>query len=106
MPRPQRKEFAGAQYPATSRGNGRSQIFFTDDDRLRFIEQLIRCLEQYDVVLYLRTVRQRYRRYLYGFLIADNVELMEVLKVNGHTSGSGLAKSVAFVPLRTACHDC
>ena len=36
----------------TSRGNGRGQIFFADDDRLRFLDQLRRCLEQYDVVLY------------------------------------------------------
>ena len=52
MPRPPRKEFAGALYHVTSRGNGRGQIFFADDDRLRFLDQLRRCLEQCDVVLY------------------------------------------------------
>ena len=52
MPRPPRKEFAGALYHATSRGNGRSRIFFGDADRKRFLSQLQDCLEQYDIILY------------------------------------------------------
>jgi len=52
MPRPPRKEFAGALYHVTSRGNGRARIFFEDVDCQRFLSQLQDCLEQYDVVLY------------------------------------------------------
>lgn len=52
MPRPPRKEYAGALYHVTSRGNGRAQIFFEDDDRKRFLAQLQNCLEQYEVILY------------------------------------------------------
>lgn len=52
MPRPPRKEFAGALYHVTSRGNGRTRIFFEDEDCQRFLAQLQDCLEQYNVVLY------------------------------------------------------
>lgn len=52
MPRPPRKQFAGALYHVTSRGNGRARLFFTDDDRRRFLTQLQDCLETYRVVLY------------------------------------------------------
>ncbi len=52
MPRPPRKEYAGALYHVTSRGNGRAQIFFEDVDRKRFLAQLQDCLEQYEVILY------------------------------------------------------
>ena len=37
MARPLRIEFAGALYHVTSRGNGRQQIYFTDDDRSAFL---------------------------------------------------------------------
>ena len=52
MPRPPRKQFEGALYHVTSRGNGRAQIFFADADRERFLNQLRDCLENYQVVLY------------------------------------------------------
>jgi putative transposase len=39
-------------YHVTSRGNGCARIFFADEDQNRFLGQLSRCLEQYDVVLY------------------------------------------------------
>lgn len=52
MPRPPRKQFAGALYHVTSRGNGRARIFFGDDDRQRFLSQLRDCLENYQGVLY------------------------------------------------------
>jgi REP element-mobilizing transposase RayT len=52
MPRPPRKQFEGALYHVTSRGNGRAQIFFDDADRERFLRQLRDCLETYQVVLY------------------------------------------------------
>ncbi|MEI6516663.1 MAG: transposase [bacterium] len=52
MPRPPRKQYSGALYHVTSRGNGRGRIFFDDSDRDRFLNQLQDCLETYGVVLY------------------------------------------------------
>jgi len=52
MPRPPRKQFSGALYHVTSRGNGRGRIFFDDSDRERFLSQLQDCLENYSVGLY------------------------------------------------------
>lgn len=52
MPRPPRIELADAVYHVTSRGNARRQIFFTDDDRQRFLKQLRDNLAAYDVVLH------------------------------------------------------
>lgn len=52
MPRAPRKQYAGALYHVTSRGNGRLTIFFDDRDRERFLEQLQDCLKNYGVVLY------------------------------------------------------
>jgi len=52
MSRPPRKQFAGALYHVTSRGNGRGKIFFADADRERFLGQLQDGLETYGVVLY------------------------------------------------------
>ncbi|MEI8123381.1 MAG: transposase, partial [bacterium] len=52
MPRSPRKQFSGALYHVTSRGNGRGRIFFDDSDRDRFLNQLQDSLETYGVVLY------------------------------------------------------
>jgi REP element-mobilizing transposase RayT len=52
MPRPPRKEYAGALYHVTCRGNGRGQIFFDGQDAERFRSQLADGLKTYDVVLY------------------------------------------------------
>ncbi len=52
MARPPRIEFPGALYHVTSRGNARRNVFLRDADRLRFLEQLERCLEHYDVRLF------------------------------------------------------
>ncbi len=52
MVRPWRVVYSGARYHVTSRGNGRQRIFHSDDDYLRFQEQLGHCLEQDEVVLY------------------------------------------------------
>jgi len=40
MPRPPRIDFPDAVYHVTSRGNGRADIFHSDDDRQRFLAQL------------------------------------------------------------------
>jgi putative transposase len=40
MARPLRIEFAGALYHVTARGNERRSIFFSDDDRSRFLDTL------------------------------------------------------------------
>lgn len=52
MPRPPRIDFSDAVYHVTCRGNGRSDIFSTDDDRHRFLAQLARHLQLSGVVLY------------------------------------------------------
>ena len=40
MARPPRIDFPDALYHVTSRGNGRQQIFWSNDDRQRFLDQL------------------------------------------------------------------
>ncbi len=40
MTRPLRIEFAGAFYHIAARGNERRSIFFSDEDRLRFLNTL------------------------------------------------------------------
>jgi putative transposase len=52
MPRPPRIDFADAVYHVTSRGNGRADIFWNDDDRQRFVGQLAHHLRLSAVVLY------------------------------------------------------
>jgi REP element-mobilizing transposase RayT len=52
MPRPPRIDFPDAVYHVTSRGNGRSVIFWSDADRLRFLAQLADNLHRSAVVLY------------------------------------------------------
>jgi REP element-mobilizing transposase RayT len=52
MPRPPRIDFADATYHVTSRGNGRADIFFSDDDRTRFLAQLAHHLRMTGVVLF------------------------------------------------------
>ncbi len=52
MPRPPRIDFPDAVYHVTSRGNGRAEIFWTDDDRQRFLGQLSHHLQMTGVVLY------------------------------------------------------
>jgi hypothetical protein len=52
MPRPPRKEYAGALYPVMSAGNGRGNIFFDGRDAERFRSQLSDGVKTCDVVLY------------------------------------------------------
>ena len=52
MPRSPRIDFPDAVYYVTSRGNGRADIFWTDDDRQRFLSQLAHHLQMTGVVLY------------------------------------------------------
>ena len=52
MPRPPRIDFPDALYHVTSRGNGRADIFYSDDDRERFLGQLAYHLHVTAVVLY------------------------------------------------------
>ncbi len=52
MPRPPRIDFPNAVYHVTSRGNGRAEIFHSDEDRERFLAQLSHHLHQCGVVLY------------------------------------------------------
>jgi putative transposase len=52
MPRPPRVDFADSVYHVTSRGNGRADIFLSDDDRRWFLGQLAHHLQLTGVVLY------------------------------------------------------
>ena len=52
MPRPPRIDFPDAVYHVTSRGNGRAAIFWSADDRQRFLGQLAQHLRLSAVVLY------------------------------------------------------
>jgi len=52
MARPPRIDFPDAVYHVTSRGNGRDVIFWSDDDRQRFLAQLADNLRLAGVVLY------------------------------------------------------
>ena len=52
MPRPPRIDYPNAFYHVTSRGNGRSKIFFDNDDRNRVIRQLGDNLDKHAVVLH------------------------------------------------------
>lgn len=52
MPRPWRKEYAGAIYHVTCRGNGRERIVFGEDDAQRFREQLGEAVARDGVRLY------------------------------------------------------
>lgn len=56
MPRPPRIDFPDAVYHVTSRGNGRADIFHSDEDRRRFLAQLAHHLHQCGVVLYAFTL--------------------------------------------------
>jgi hypothetical protein len=52
MARPPRIDFPDALYHVTSRGNGRQQIFWTNDDRQRFVGQLSDGVNSAAIVLY------------------------------------------------------
>jgi len=52
MPRQLRKRFPGAKYHVMNRGNGRQRIFYGQDDRERFLDQLVYALEAESVRLY------------------------------------------------------
>jgi REP element-mobilizing transposase RayT len=52
MPRTARKQFAGARYHVTNRGNGRLPLFYRPDDYERFLDQLREALARDGVVLY------------------------------------------------------
>ena len=60
MPRPPRIDFPDAVYHVTSRGNGRADIVYSDDDRQRFLAQLAHHLCQCGVVLYAFALMQNH----------------------------------------------
>lgn len=52
MPRQWRIRYTGARYHVTSRGNGREKLFYSDEDRERFLSQLDAALAEDNVILY------------------------------------------------------
>jgi putative transposase len=62
MARPPRIDFPNALYHVTSRGNGRQEVFWTDEDRQRFLGQLAHGVASAGIVLY-------------AFAVLDNHEL-------------------------------
>ena len=52
MPRIARQKHDNAVYHIMVRGNNRENIFFDDDDRIRFFETLKRYLEKYQIIIY------------------------------------------------------
>jgi putative transposase len=52
MARPPRIDYPNALYHVTSRGNGRQQVFWSDDDRQRFLGQLSHGVASAGIVLY------------------------------------------------------
>ncbi|MGA2034906.1 MAG: hypothetical protein ABSG68_21870 [Thermoguttaceae bacterium] len=52
MARPPRIDFPDALYHVTSRGNGRQQVLWTNDDRQRFLGQLADGLSSAAIVLH------------------------------------------------------
>jgi hypothetical protein len=71
-------DFPDAVYHVTTRGNGRADIFFSDDDRQRFLAQLSHRLQQTGIVLY-----------AYGLDAA-------ILKRHGRHAGTAKALAVAL----------
>jgi len=56
MPRPPRIDFPDAVYHVTSRGNGHADIFYSDDDRQRFLAQLAHHVLMNGILLYAYTL--------------------------------------------------
>ena len=52
MARPLRREFEGALYHLTGRGNARQRIFANQKDCAKFVQLLIESLQRYDVALH------------------------------------------------------
>ena len=50
MARPLRLELAGALYHVTSRGDGREDIYLSDDDRQAWLETLAQVCERFNWV--------------------------------------------------------
>ncbi len=101
MPRPPRIDFPDAVYHVTSRGNGRAEIFRSDDDRQRFLGQLSHHLQMAGVVLYAYVLmdnhsndqgvaRRQYRAYVEACLLDDDAPLLEAMAASRYAIG-GLA---------------
>ncbi|PYL27953.1 MAG: hypothetical protein DMF39_09895 [Verrucomicrobia bacterium] len=52
MARPLRREFEGALYHLTGRGNARQRIFANQKDCAKFVQRLRESLQRYDVALH------------------------------------------------------
>jgi hypothetical protein len=85
MARPPRIDLPDGLYHATSRGDGRAAIFWTDDDRLRFLSQLADNVQTAAVVLF-------------AHVAADFHVAPEQFQMHGHRGG--LAK---FAAVELAC---
>jgi tetratricopeptide (TPR) repeat protein len=67
-------DFPDAVYHVTTRGNGRADIFFSDDDRQRFLAQLSHHLQQTGIVLHAYTLMDNHFHGLADFAEAIRLD--------------------------------
>ncbi len=97
MSRPPRIDFPDAVYHLTSRGNGRAEIFQSDDDRRHFLAQLAhhRHLSAVDLYAFcsrsmgatLQAARRRCRPYVQACLTEDDAPLREAMAASRYAIG-------------------
>ena len=95
MPCPPRIDFPDAVYHVTSRGNGRAEIFWTDDDRQRFLGQLSHHLQMTGVVLYAYVLMDNH--ILCGGGQAQEFVTYDVLKEYGRDQAAARRQYRAYV---------
>ena len=61
-----RIEFSGALYHVLSRGNGRQEIFLSDDDRHLFLSLLEELSEHFHVEVYAYVLMSNHYQYCFG----------------------------------------
>ena len=82
MARSPRIDFPDAIYHVTSRGNGRAEIFHTDDDRRRFVRQLQDNLDTFAVILYAYVLMDNHFHLLVRTPRANLSQFMQRLKTS------------------------
>ena len=107
MARPPRIDFPNAVYHVTSRGNGRGIIFWSDDDRQRFLAQLADSLHTAGVQLYAFALMDNHFHLLVKTPRANLSRFMQRLLTryalysrykHRPTTGSGLNYQISLLP--------